>query len=86
MTFILEGEEPKSIFDYVAFHKRVDTVIDEDLDGVLDNIVKEYVAKSVHNSIKHHKLIFEYPYNDDGYNTKIRIHCRQIWNKLGFSG
>lgn len=85
MTFILEGEEPKSISDYVAFHKRVDTVIEEDLEGVLSETVKEYVAKSIHNSIKHHKLIFEYPYNDDGYNTKIRIHCRQIWNKLGFS-
>lgn len=84
LSYVLEGESPKSIADYVAFHKRVDRIVEEDLEGVLDNLVKEYVAKSIHNSVKHHKLIFEYPNKDYGIESKIRIHCRQIWSKLGF--
>ena len=84
LSYILEDEPPKSIMDYVAFHKRVDKIVEEDLEGVLDNSVKEYVAKSIHNSVKHHKLIFEYPDKDCGIESKIRIHCRQIWGRLGF--
>jgi hypothetical protein len=86
LSFIVEGKEPESIKDYVAFYERVDTVIDEDLDGVLEDIVKEYVRKSIQKSLKRHKLTFVYPYNDDGLCPKIRIHCKQVWNKLGFKG
>lgn len=86
MTYVLEGTEPASIQDYVAFYERVDDIIENDLDGVLDDTVKQYVKKSIQKSIKSHKLVFLYPYNDVGLNTKIRIHCRQVWHKLGFNG
>ena len=86
LSYIVEGTEPTSIKDYVAFYKRVDEVIDNDLDGVLDNTVKEYVKRSIQKSLKRHKLTFVYPYNDEGLCPKIRIHCKQIWNTLGFKG
>ena len=83
ITYVTEGTEPQSIKDYVAFYDRVDRVIDEDLEGVLDRTVKSYVRKSIMKSLKGHKLIYLYPYNDEGINPKIRIHCKQIWSKLG---
>ena len=83
MSYIIDGTEPQSIKDYVAFYERVDRVIDEDLEGVLDETVKAYVRKSIKKSLKAHKMIFLYPYNDEGMNPKIRIHCKQIWAKLG---